>query len=499
MVLELLVAFFRFLVPYGLFFGGLGLLVFILLPILSIVTGKKTFANVHLWLFMWIYQRAALVFSEHGDVIAKQMEFDDVGVEKISFDDDVKEFNDPAAALSSWMGFPFALANEEFGLLFDPRHAAIAEKKRDYDERGLKPIKCLSDLRNYGVEEWGPGVFEIPDRYKAWDMTALPAIVDGGERAEYPARVEELYRLSRNPFSSSKPMLKLLVPVAAFIAVFVAMWQIGGSTDATMSTSAVSFGLLWLLVAAPELDLGRLKSAMLWVVIGITPVALFGLLVVATTPIFAVLAAIMFVVGIMSLPMFTLVARASNILSKLLGQMVYLKLGLLPYDQPLLEWTPRGYRMRELDALDHVDDADMSWFSLAGSQIGFTFPPTPDAFGPETISHDRLEAHREDTVTDGGEETDPTPPGYARSTLTRDVFGGYVPKRLNQDAFYLHSGIALSRFTDAAMGMKSLKRLLYAKEEYGAGDFGISDRTLLWATMASVVLAAGLGVLIFFL
>jgi len=53
--------------------------------------------------------------------------------------------------------------------------------------------------------------------------------------------------------------------------------------------------------------------------------------------------------------------------------------------------------------------------------------------------------------------------------------------------------------TDAAVGEKSLRRLLWAKEEYGDGSFGLSDKALLWATMGSLILGSAIGVFLFFL
>ncbi len=83
MVLQLLFAFLGFLAsPKGFFAFGIGLIMFIGMPIVPRATGEfRSFANFHLWLATSMLQRAAIVVSEHGDLLLKNMEFDDLGVE----------------------------------------------------------------------------------------------------------------------------------------------------------------------------------------------------------------------------------------------------------------------------------------------------------------------------------------------------------------------------------------------------------------------------------
>lgn len=497
MIVQLILAWLQFLIgPLGFFTFGLGLITFLGLPVLSKATGIKTFANVHLWLAMWAVQRACLVLSEHGDLLFKSMTYVDLGVERVQMANDAKDFEDPAAALSHWMGYPFALGSERDGVLFDPRHAAIAAKKRAYGKRNMGSIVASEeDYQEHGVDEWMPGVFEIPKANELVDLTAIHHIIDGGERAEYPQRIEKLYKLSRDPFTSGKQALRLLLPVAAFVGVLVVLWQISSNMGGSGGGQTVGYGAMGLL-AARNIDWKRLLGAIVAVVV---PVGILLGLVLLTNPLYAMIVVGTYGLGLMVVPGLAFLTRMHTPMAEKFARQGTLKLGLLGYDVPIMNWTPSGYELVEYADLDET--ADVSWFSLVGTQIGFTFPAEEDSFGPDVVPHDELEGSSSTSMelaTDGSGDLLPT--GYVRApNLLAGIYGGYVPADVDDDTIYLNSGIALNRMADAANGEKSMKRLLQSKEKYGGGTFGVSDKLLMYSTLAATFGGAILGVFLFFL
>lgn len=504
MIFQLLFAFLAFAIsPPGLFVWGIGLLTFLGLPIIGRVLRLNGPKVLFLWLAMWVCGRAAIVISEHNDLLFKSMDYVDLGVERMSFGDDDKDFEDPATALHHWMGFPFAFADEASGVLFDPRHAAIGARKAEFDQRDIGALRASEQSwETFGVDEWVPGVFELHgDRHELVDLSNVRELIDGGERAEYPTRVEKLYKLSREPFTSAREQLKLFIPVIAFLLPLILFWQIGGDASAGGGGSVVSFnsGVAILLISGVSarqfgkaLGLGVLVAGVLGILVAIAAFV---------SPFVAAFVVIMFALGFLVLPSLTFLGKAIGPLGGGLARYVYLKIGLLGYDRPVWEWTPRSYRLREFADLENPDE--VKWYGLCGSLVGFTFAPGADSFGPDVMGTDEIRSSvdAEDgnaLATDGGGSV--IPDGYvAAPGILPDIYGGFVPESLDGSNLYLNVGVALGRMTDAATGEKSLKRLLQAKDKFGGGTFGVGDRAILYATLASLVVSTLMGVFLFVL
>lgn len=488
------------LTPKGFLAMGVGLLLFLGTPFASRISGIKSFANLPLYLAMYSVKRGAIVVSEHGDLLFKSMSFDDLGVETMSFGSETKEFEDPATALHHWMDFPFALADEVHGILFDPRHAAIGKRKHDAEEQNQLFVRATDrEWDAYGVYGWVKGVFEFPDRHELVDLSMARAMVTGTERAEYPQRIEKMYELSREPYKSGTGITKFLMPVAALLVSFGGVWlvasKLGGGGG---GGSTVGYGSLLLGVGALGSARDSLSDVDWRAVVGIIAVVLplpviFLLLFVFVSPLLAIFAFVAMGMGYWFLPLMTPLLRMVG--AEKLGRF-YMLLGFLGYNKPVFEWTPRTYRLREASNLEDADE--VKWYSLAGSFVGFTFTPDPDSWGGEVMDKSAIETRRE-AATDGGRPTTDIPAGHTRMPeMQRAVYAGYVPSKLKDGAYYLHSGISLSRFTDAAIGEKSLRRLLQAKEEHG-GTGGINDKWVLRSTLAMGVLGFLSGVGLFFL
>jgi len=166
--------------PYGMFAVIGGLTIFLLLPIISAISGYKRPAHFIFWIAKQPIRRAAIVVSEHNEIFFKQMQFDSLGVEIITLDGEDKEFDDPDAALHRWMGIPFALADELHGILFDPRHAAIGQRKHEHDQQDTGTILATKEeWEDSGISKWKPGVFEMPTNHELVDLSKVREMIDG--------------------------------------------------------------------------------------------------------------------------------------------------------------------------------------------------------------------------------------------------------------------------------------------------------------------------------
>jgi len=237
--------------PFGLMAILLGLLGFIGLPMISTVSNFKQPANLFLTLATFPIKRASIVVSEHNDALFRTMTFSGLGVEIIKIEDEEKAFEDPDNALHYFLGIPFALADEEHGVLFDPRHAAAGKRKKDLEKKNEGSYLATQDeYEQYGVAKWMPGVFELPKKHELVDLSAVQELVDGGERSEWAKRVEELYKNSRDPFADGTPVTKYLYPMIAFAITFGGIWfmvsQFGLPTGSSGPTETVGYGSLLL-------------------------------------------------------------------------------------------------------------------------------------------------------------------------------------------------------------------------------------------------------------
>lgn len=492
-----------FLSPMGMFSFGLGLVLFFALPVIPKATGAgRWISKLYLHLATQAISRAAIVVSEHNDIYFKRMSFDSRGVEKITLDGETKEFEDPDGALHYWMGMPFALADEVRGVLFDPRHSVLGERKHALDERDEGDYTATTDEWNdFEVSHWKPGVFEMPKKHELVNLSRVRELVDGGERSEYPQRVEQLYRHSRDPFTSGMPLMKFLMPVIAFVITFGGIWMIVtrlGGGGGSPSGSTVTYGALALIASLdplpPEIDKKRVAK----IVGAVTAtVALVGGMYMVLGPIMMVAVLITLALGFSLIPLLSLLTRPISPIAGAFSKLFF-RLGFMAFRRPVFEWTPEKYRLREYEELK-TDDESVTWYNLFGTLIGFSFRPEPSSWGAEVMDKNELEGYQ--MVTDGGKGTETNiPQKYVRTmSMKRGDYGAFLPKRLKRSAYYLHTGIATARFKSSAVGEKSLRRLLEAKEKHGENGSSISDKVVLYLTAAGGAAGAVLGAAVFLL
>jgi len=171
------------------------------------------------------------------------------------------------------------------------------------------------------------------------------------------------------------------------------------------------------------------------------------------------------------------------------------------YREPVFYWTPRKYVVKEFGHIDKV--GEMKWYNLFGAQVGFSYPPEADSWDAEVVPHAELEnmpipEDHPDLSADGGEIKSNIPKKYVRTeAFNRDRYGGFIPRMIRDNKYYLHTGRALERFKHSANGEKTHLRLQEAKEKHGGGSDGLPDKGILYATTFMGALGALMGVWLF--
>jgi len=484
--------------PFGILFFMFGVVQFIALPIVSRVTNYfHAFSRLHLWLGARMLKRASVVVSEHGDLLLKRMSPDDIGTETVDFNQDTKEFEDQneRRAKSNWMGIPFALADEVHGFLFTPIDAAIGKRKMLAEQQDEMVVKATEQEREmYDVHGWVRGVLEFPKgKYELVDLNMVRQLVTGSERSEHPQRVESFYELSREPYQEGTGTAKLIMVIVALIGPFAAIWvlssQLGMSGGAT---ETVSFSLAALLVSLARFDdIDTKRLGVSAVVLGTLP-ALFLLLLVLTSPLYAISLFIIMGMGFWSPVLVIEVLKFSDKVTDSLSN-ILLKSGFSGYDEPVFVYGKRGYTVEEYNKL-HVDEDSVVWHSFLGRKFGFTFDPTPANWDIQIPDNEAISTRS----VEGGGRTN-LPSGFdIIPERTRAVYGDFVPRRLKSDCYYPKTGIALSRMKNVSTGNKSHGRLTQAKEEYG-GTSALSETSLMYAVVGVGMFSFITGVAVFIL
>jgi hypothetical protein len=256
--------------------------------------------------------------------------------------------------------------------------------------------------------------------------------------------------------------------------------------------TTVGYGsLLVLLASTARMSKKKIGGILAGILI---PVGIIGALYVVFNIVLAVAVTVSFLIGFLLLPLLTVLSKPSKMLSGLLSKL-YFKLGFFGFRQSVITWTQSKYVVKEWDELNHTDD--VTWYDLWGHTIGFSYEPDGSSWDAEPVPHAEIE--NQQPVADGGTRKSNLPPKFVRSSqMKRDTYGAYLPKRVRDDSYYIHTGIALERFNNSANGEKSLKKLLEAKEVHGSGSDGIDDMVVFKATAVSgfIGLLAGVGLFV---
>lgn len=480
--------------PFGMLALLVGLVLFLLMPLVPRVTNElHGMSRAHLQVATRMLQRATIVVSEHGDLILKRMSPDDIGTERIAFDNDTKEFEDQhnRQAKSWWNGIPFALADEVHGFLFTPEDAALGARKADAERGdGMVHKATASEREMYeDVLGWVRGVFEFDEgKYELVDLNKVRQLVTGSERAEDPQRVKSFYELSREPYQSGTSTLQWIAIIIAVIGPFAAIWVLSDQFGLTGVDRSISYSIAGIFSLKSIYGINWRRIIAGTVVFGWIPVAL-GAIAYFVSTFHAIGLAIALVIGFFVVPLaMELLKISDTITNKFSG--LFLKTGLIGYREPVFEHTDRGYRVREFSKLDTNDN--VVWHNFLGRRFGFTWTPTKDAWGNSVAERDYVESRTVESASSTN-----IPPGYnIIPERIRAAYGAFIPKRVKDSKIYVRTGTAMARMKGVACGNKSHKRLTHAKEKFGGGG-GVSETSLMYAITLSAMFSFIAGLLVF--
>ena len=526
---------------WGAVFLLLGLLVPLLLPLVPATTGRAhALSQLHLWLAMKLHGRMAWVVDSKDRLIPRRLHREpETGNEYVKLDGERLTFEDPDLSISKWKNVDMTLADGKYGVLFDPRHAAVGGRILDLRERdeAVIPASSPQATQQAGIGQWVRGVLSFPDgKYELPRLAWVRALFGGRERASDPAVLQEFYRKSREPYQDDgSEWARLLVVIGAMILPALSMWLVGdyigsggaagggggggggNGTDTELGVVALaSLGSLAALREYPWRAWARRALAILVPVLAwtLTIGSILGMHYVTASAygVGTMLAVdVAFVAGLLLFGLLLLVSAAVGIIGGGVGS-VLMKLGLLAYRKPVWVWTREGYELHDWARVaedKRAGHADPVWYRAYGADVGFSFAASPDSWGehielaelgamtgpePAEIEVENPSAATADGGAFGDIADDNLPAGWAGVPELRrgGGYGGYIPREPDHDQYYIHSGVALNRLWDASTGRKSQAALLAAKNEYGGDDsLGEGAWLMVTAALALVSFAGG--------
>ena len=454
--------------------------------------------------------RPAFTVNAANELTLKRRAYDeDHDQQKISFGglgSSVERFLfDPNNRIHDFIGTPFALVDERFGLIFDAKDAAVGrkldEKQRygEYTERKEKRNSLVEGVL---------AVFEFGTPNVGVRMTDVWTLVGVSFDSQLVDKIHEYYRKGQAPKSSTTALRQLLVPVGTLIAVIIMGMLVsgqaagaGGGGAPSVPNSSVSIGTLALLLGIPSLkDLNK-RNALVSVAIGLVSILLVAGLYFAFpvwVPVIGlplplgVWAAIMLSIGIVTLPIVSAwFGRSLGPFGTMLGKL-WLTIGLLPYDQPVVtQVSDSKYELVEYDSSSWPSEPDWYRFALTRLGIGVN-----EAAWPEEVTESPTRVESMANV-----EVDGVAPSGFKPTNLIEVgpINGYVPEDVDENAQYVRTDRTTGLFEEAGQNRRLMNAALeHAKQKYGGGRKPVGDKWVLGSSLVAMLIGIIFDYLVFF-
>lgn len=172
---------------------------------------------------------------------------------------------------------------------------------------------------------------------------------------------------------------------------------------------------------------------------------------------------------------------------------LYITIGLLGYDQPVISYDEGRYKLVEYD--NHDWEVEPQWYRFALTRIGIGFANGVSAW-PDgtTMDNEQVESLQ------GTHGADHAPDDYAPTDEIQvgDIHG-HLPKDPGEDAVYVRTRRTTGWFLEAGQGHEMVGEALQnAKQELGGGEKPVGDKYVLAATLTSMLVATILSWAVFF-
>lgn len=443
----------------------IGAACFFLLPLFK---PDKSIGDKFIWLAVTGMHRATLSMQEEGNLHWKKLQYDSSGPQKVKIRGETITLSDPAKAIKSFKGKSLALSDEIHGVIFRVSDA-LAGKQREIADAQNRMVNGASDSekKEHNLYAWVRKYLRIPVNEPA-DLTNVRKLATGNERGTDPKTVDKYFKFSRIHELSKTSIWKILLPVVTYIGVFVIIQQFtgsggGGSSAAPAAENGTTVSLLlltpWIGKHKRALSIVGIFSAVV-----ISAYLMFGY-VYALLPVFFALGIIVGLVGMTIVITGLCILKVGGFLSTML-----LDLGLRTYEYPTITETKNGYELKEGDGTGVMH-------RLGKHELYFTV----SASG---IVERKGYAGTGEYIIDNEPDTD-----HKVATKRLTHYGWYIPKYIQQNAFYITSTDALQSLAAGFIGNDTNEKHQDAKEEYGDGDLGANDTTIIASVFIALLLA----------
>ncbi len=471
--------------------------------------------------------KPVLSFSGGNDLTLKRRQYDeDHDYDYLTYGgitSKVKRYlHDRPDRYHSFYGTPFAFVEEWVGVPVDPRDVDAGRSLRKNREHSRYEHRVVD---GESIKESVKAVFERPRGRVGVRLSEVITLYGGSLDAKSLEKLRDFYQNSQSPKDNTSGLLKLMIPVGAFIAVvMMGMFMSGGGGAAAPSpgsdNSTITTGLLLIGMALPtrsdddgadESDGGddddgileKLK-ALNWrdVVVaglGVTVALSVAAVLLLAFPSPVSLLGTALPLGAWCVLFFALGAGLPPVIARWFGRSLgpigmalgklYLIIGLLAFRRPVIDYDDGEYQVVEYD--ESGFDVEPHWYRFAFSRVGVSFVNDEENW-PEGTT---LETEQVEEIARGGDETFAPPDMVRTDKIAVNSIGGLVPQPddVDEDSVYVRTDRTTGVLAEAGKDRRLLQAAMEkAKQDYGGGAQPISDKWIVGATVVSI----GMGVLV---
>lgn len=418
-----------------------------------------------------------------------------------------RTLQNPQDRFHSFYGTPFGFVDEMFGVVVDPRDALLAKKLKQHQANGRYEYRVKSGNQ---LKESVKAVFGTPRGGVGVRLPNVLTLIGGSYDSKFVDRVRDWYETSQSPKSENSGLGRLLVPLAAFFVVVLfgmfAAGQSGGGSAAQPSsgnsTITVGTNMLLLFASVQGLrdgnwrDRGAIAAFLLAGLL--LALGLFFAFPMVASPFgiplpLGIWALILMAVGLV-VPAFvaSFFGRSLGALGMALGKL-YLIIGLLSFDRPVITLTGEGYEVREYDANEWP--VEPKWYRFAMSRVGIGFD-NDEAIWPEGTT---APASKVQTWADGGKSSG-APAGHSATEAVQvgDI-KGFVPDDVDSGAVQVRTDRTTGWFLEVGQDPKLMMTALQsAKRDFGGGTDAAGDKFVLGASLVALLIGAVFDMVVFF-
>lgn len=463
--------------------------------------------------------RPAITFNTADELLLKRRSYDEKhNSEYVSFGGffgGVKRYlHDPQDRIHPFYGVPFGFVDELFGLVIDPRDAALGremhreQSNNQYEHRVEDGQELVESVK---------AVFELPRGGVGVRLPDVWGLVGGSFDSQVIDYIRDLYEKSQSPKTQTTALRQLLVPIGAFIGVVLLGAFVAGQAGAgagggggspappsgNSSTINVGASLLFLILSQTPWR-SRLRNLLfggIFLAVGlIIAIGLYLAFPVAYPLLgiplpLGIWAVIFLGVGLLTPPFVAFwFGRSLGPLGVGLGKL-YIIIGMLGFDRPVITLDDEEYSVTEYDA--GVWAVEPKWYRFAFSRVGVGFRNAPENWPDGTT----VRAAGVIAMADGG-EPDRAPTGHvATDEIALEDIHGFVPDSddVSRAAVHVRTDRTTGWMHEAGQARRlMIAALKTAKQDFGGGRKPVGEKWILGSTLVAMGMGAIFDWVVFF-